>query len=143
MDDTGPLTAYVTHWFGRPAGEVADAVEELVCRTLTVTVPGGRLRLEPAVVRHVGSGWAPVIEVRGRLHAGLHRWQVSLEVLPFSAASSELGLRPRRARVGDERWLGSAAAALQAVAAILHVGLAPVGGRRAGALPPAPVRRPA
>lgn len=145
MDAIPPLSAYVTYWIGSPADDVAAAVEELAATIRTVSSPRTTLEVVASPVRRFGrlDAVTPRLELPVTVRCGPRRWRAFLEVTPFSHASADLGLRPRRARPHDARWLSAAGDALAAVAALLPLPERRPRPERVGATPSAPARRPA
>jgi hypothetical protein len=60
----------------------------------SVDTDGSRLRVAQAIPPASSTRYAPLRASRALVLAGLHRYPVELELLPWSASRTELGMRP-------------------------------------------------
>lgn len=121
-------TNYVSRLLELPPLVAQAAFDDLVSVTtdpLQYTADGerARLMLRAPVEQLSGPGYRAFRCHRAVILAGWHRWPVELELLPWSAARVELGLRPLgvvSGRVPPSRITRSGHELLAVLAAALH-----------------------
>jgi len=127
MDQPEPTTWYVSRRVALPLGHAAAALDDLVDQRCRGADPSSSIDLT-ATLRAEPTwslpGTARLLRGRLRLPRSRRAVRVELELAPWSASRSELGLRPARPPAGraDQYWETAAATLDQLADDLLTLG---------------------